>query len=202
MVSLAVCSSTLTACGISLHTGVDVVSYGMHVISLDYALQAFHLSKGSKKVVYVWADKQSEHLHDRAMVQPAELDQALSLDSDQLDTSPAIHASPASHQHSAASSPETQPVRRRKPGVNVQHGGRTQTIQAKQGRLQPKDQTVKAVHMRLSVDGLSEETITRMLAVHARTRRRAESLIHRVQTLRLGCREVLDAMPQHVFTEA
>ena len=179
-----------------------------HVTFYDMSWQAFHLSKGSKKVVYAWADTGDKHMHDSEMGQPARLDLdqpepdlALSLVPDQLDTPPASHASPALHQHSAASSPQPQPARRKKPGVNVQHGGRTQSLQAKQDQLQQKDEIERAVHMNVSVDGLSEETLTRMLGVHARTCRRAESLLHRVQALRKGCREVLDAMPQHVLTE-
>ena len=84
---------------------------------------------------------------------------------------------------------------------NVQHNGKAHFAQAKQGMVQRKDKIGKAVNVQLSIDGLSEETVTRMLAVHARTRRRAESLIDMVQALKTGCRGLLDAMPQHILAE-
>ena len=77
----------------------------------------------------------------------------------------------------------------------MQRNDKAHEPQAKQGWLQSRDDTGKAVNVQLGIDGLSEETISRMLAVHARTRRRAESLIDRVQALRTGCRGLLDAMP-------
>ena len=83
----------------------------------------------------------------------------------------------------------------------MQRNDKAHEPQAKQGWLQSRDKTGKAVNVQLSIDGLSEETISRMLAVHARTRRRAESLIDRVQALRTGCRGLLDAMPQHILAE-
>ena len=164
-------------------------------------LQGFHLSQGAKKVTYVWADDQSQHLHDK-LVQSAEPDQAPGLDSDQPADPPASLKSITSRQLNAASlSGGKQEAKREKAEADVQHVCRAHNFQAKQGRLQQKHEAPKAIHVQLSIDGLSEETVAQMLAVHLRTRRRAESLIDRVQTLRTGCRDLLDAMPQHVLAE-
>ena len=160
-------------------------------------LQEFHLSQGTKKVTYVWADNTSQRLRNTA----AEPEQASDLISVQPDRIPAYSDSPASRQLSAASSPERQSPRRKKADSKVQCKENLHTPPAKQGWLSRGDKAGKAVTVQLSVDGLSEETISRMLAVHARTQRRAESLIDKVQALRTGCRGLLDTMPQHILAE-
>lgn len=168
------------------------------------SLQGFHLSQGPKKVTYVWADDESQRLDDELLIQSAKLDQAPGLDSDQPAEPPASYTGIGNYQPSAASSSEAKQEARRKTAEDdVQHDCRAHTSQLKQGCRQQQSEASKAVHVQqLRIDGLSEETITRMLAVHLRTRRRAESLIDRVQTLRTGCKELLNAMPQHVLAEA
>ena len=60
----------------------------------------------------------------------------------------------------------------------------------------------KHVAVRTVSDALSDADIRKMLAVHARTQKRAQSLIDKVHALKTDCRALLEAMPADILTKA
>ena len=56
--------------------------------------------------------------------------------------------------------------------------------------------------VRTVINALSAADIRKMLAVHARTQKRAQSLIDKVHALKTDCRALLDAMPADDLTQA
>ena len=54
------------------------------------------------------------------------------------------------------------------------------------------------VRLQLCMDGLTSESVSKMLAVHARTEQRAHSLIDKVHALKRDCNMLLMALPQHI----
>ena len=119
-------------------------------------------------------------------------------DADQLEQIPALHKP----HHSKAAFSCGQPIIRR-----VSKGSAVQTAAAHSSEVEQQWSTQsvrrpKAVTVELSINALSSETVSRMLALSARTERRAESLIGKVQAIKTSCRVFLDSMPERTCADA
>ena len=168
----------------------------------DVLLQAFHLSKPKKGPTYIWADTGRQRYHD-------------SFSSKHGDAGREGSDSGESHEPSRKQIPARHTIHGSNPLQQALHGedgsayakahmGRgvhrlhIDVADAMEHSSHPR-QDQKAVQLQLCVSGLTSESVSRMLAVHARTERRAQSLVDKVHALRRDCDMLLTALPQHVI---
>lgn len=182
----------------------------------QHMLQAFHLSQGKKSITYIWADDSNQHPHDSATSNRAGPKAAPNMDESQT-TAAMLAPLPSSRAISDHASPEAAPILNSDlppdadtdqleqiPAWHARHHSKTAFAHSSEieQRSKQSERAPKAVKVELSIKALSSETVGRMLALTARTERRAESLIGKVQAIKTSCRAFLDSMPEHVCADA
>lgn len=167
--------------------------------SFQAYLQAFHLSKRNGKVTHVWADDASQQYHDSFSSKHADAGAAASEhNAGQDDKIPSRHSA---QQISKAFAQKAPPAEKKPEETAAQKPSRLKSFKARQQNRASTEQESKAVQVQSSIDGFDNESMQRMLAVHARTQRRAQSLVDKVRELRTDCTALLDAMPQEILAE-
>ena len=122
------------------------------------------------------------------------------VDSDRPEQIPAWHAT----HHSKAAFSCSQPLKRRtsKGSTGTVQNAAAHRSKVKQQWSTQSERGPKAVKVELSINALCSGTVSRMLALSARTERRAESLIGKVQAVKTSCRAFLDSMPECACVDA
>ena len=165
----------------------------------DVSLQAFHLSKPRKGATYIWADTRRQRYHDSFSSKHGDAGRKGS----EIGQNDDIFCQQIPAQHS---------MHGKNPAQQILHGedifAKAQ-IQMERGKhyLHPDMSDAREhfsasgdgqnpAQLQLHVNGLSSESVSKMLALHARTERRAQSLIDKVHALRRDCNMLLTALPQ------
>ena len=161
-------------------------------------LQAFHLSKPKKGATYIWADTGRQRYHDSFSSKHRYAGSDSGEDQEQSRRQiPARHNITGSDslQQWLHSGKTPDDAKRRK-----EHGKHHLRFDLAGARKHLSDLggDQNPVHLQLRVDGLTSESVSKMLAVHARTERRAQSLIDKVHALRRDCNTLLMTLPQHI----
>ena len=159
-------------------------------------LQAFHLSKPKKGATYTWADAGRQRYHDsfsskhRYAGSDSGEDEGHSRK--QTTARHSVHGSdPLQQLLHEGKIPDHARIRKER-GTHHMHldlSGARKRLPISGGDQHP-------VRLQLCVDGLTSESVSKMLAVHARTERRAQSLIDKVHALKRECNMLLLALPQ------
>ena len=163
----------------------------------DALLQAFHLSKPKKGATYIWADTGRQQYHDsfssRHRYAGSDSGEDEGHSRKQI---PARHSvcgsDPLQQLLHCKKIPDHARTRkeRGKHHLHLNLYGAKEHLSEMGGHPNP-------VQLQLRVDGLTSESVSKMLAVHARTERRAQSLIDKVHALKGDCNSLLVALPQH-----
>ena len=169
----------------------------------DALLQAFDLSKPKNGPTYIWADTGRQRYHDSFSSKHGHAGGKGSGSGD--DDARSRRQIPARHSIHGSS-----PLQQILHGENVPAHARFQ-MEGRKGNMHPDHDMSNAreiistsggdqnpVQLQLCVNDLSSESVGKMLAVHARMERRAQSLIEKVHVLRRACNMLLSALPQHI----
>jgi hypothetical protein len=170
----------------------------------EICVQAFHLSQNKTRVTYISADTENQHCHDSfssnhaiAAAPSREIADAHSSEQKTGQLKP----TPGSTGQAAAD--EGSP--RYGLGMTQEQGMSDVSIAIDRascpGKASLEKDSKKAAACTVA-DALSDADLRKMLAVHSRTQRRAQSLIDKVHALKTDCRALLHAMPADILSTA
>ena len=169
----------------------------------DALLQAFHLSKPKKGPTYIWADTGRQQYHDSFSSKHGDAGgKGSDSDADEKGSCKQIPARHSVHGNDPLQQlvhskkiPDYARIRQER-GRNHLHLNLSGAREHLSKSLTGADQN--PVQLQLCVDGLTSESVSKLLAMHARTERRARSLIDKVHALKRDCIMLVMALPhQH-----